>query len=291
MTRSRQNLHNRHHLLLLLAVWFGVWTLPHPVLAQDGSAATPTNTPVAPPDAPLLLAPGYGATTTVTDSPPLAMPTLAWVAPLNANIYHVQIADSPGFATILQESDTYGTTFTPTGVWPDALFYWRVRAGNKAGSTAAVWGSYSEAFVFQKNWSSDTSNRPVPISPAESAERSTFLPTDFSWTAVVGAAGYKLEIATDDQFSNIVYSAETIKPHHTPTTRLAANDAYYWRVTPFAYFTTTANRVNGTVSTTTVFKFAWSTPPAVARTAGTDKPEYARTALCPTFFLDGSRGR
>jgi hypothetical protein len=290
MTRSRQNLHNRHHLLLLLAVWFGVWTLPHPVLAQDGSAATPTNTPVAPPDAPLLLAPGYGATTTVTDSPPLAMPTLAWVAPLNANIYHVQIADSPGFATILQESDTYGTTFTPTGVWPDALFYWRVRAGNKAGSTAAVWGSYSEAFVFQKNWSSDTSNRPVPISPAESAERSTFLPTDFSWTAVVGAAGYKLEIATDDQFSNIVYSAETIKPHHTPTTRLAANDAYYWRVTPFAYFTTTANRVNGTVSTTTVFKFAWSTPPLLLEPPAQTNQSTPELRFVPRFSWTAVEG-
>lgn len=273
MTHVRLSLWSRNYLLLLLAVWFGVWALPHPVLAQEGLAqeglaqeglaVAPTSTPVAPPEAPLLLMPAYGATTTVADSPPLAMPTLAWQAPLNANIYHVQIADSPGFATMLQESDTYATTFTPTAVWPDGRFYWRVRAGVKIGGAAPVWGAYAEAFYFQKNWSNDTSNRPIPISPAENAERSTFLPADFSWTAVMGAAGYKLEIATDDQFSNVVYSAETIKPHHTPPTRLAANDAYYWRVIPFAYHTSTANRVNGTTSETMVFRFAWSTPPTL----------------------------
>lgn len=263
MTRSRQSLCSGQYLLLLLAVWCGVWMTPRPALAQEGLAAMPTSTPVAPPEAPQLLTPAYGATTTIADAPPLAMPTLSWLAPLNANIYHVQIADSPGFATILQESDTYGTTFTPTTVWPDGRFYWRVRAGVKTGNGTPVWGAYSEAFYFQKNWSNDTSNRPVPISPAQNAERSTFLPDDFSWTAVIGAAGYKLEIATDDQFSNVVYSAETIKPHHTPTQRLAANDAYYWRVIPFAYYTSTANRVNGTSSETMIFKFAWSAPPVL----------------------------
>jgi hypothetical protein len=173
MTRFRQNQWSRYYLLLLLAVWLGIWA-PYPVLAQDGLAATPVSTPIAPPAAPSLLTPAYGATTTVADSPPLAMPTFRWEAPLNANIYHVQIADSPGFANVLQESDTYATMFTPTTVWPDGLFYWRVRAGVKVGNATPVWGAYSEAFYFQKNWSNDTSNRPTPISPAKNAERSTF---------------------------------------------------------------------------------------------------------------------
>lgn len=266
MTRSLQSLRIGQFRLLLLVlsvVWCGAWMAPRPALAQQGLAGTPTSTPIAPPEAPQLLTPVDGATTTVADAPPLAIPTLTWLAPLNANIYHVQIADTPGFATILQESDTYATSFTPTAVWSDGLFYWRVRAGVKLGNGTPVWGAYSEAFHFQKNWSNDANNRPVPLSPAANAERSTFLPEDFSWSAVIGASGYKLEIATDEQFSNVVYNAESVKPHHTPTRRLAANDAYYWRVIPFAYHTTTANRVNGTASETTVFKFAWSTPPAL----------------------------
>ena len=43
-----------------------------------------------------------------------------------------------------------------------------------------------------------------------------------------GAADYKLEIATDQQFS-VVYSAETVKPHHAVRTRFAW--LYCWRVT------------------------------------------------------------
>lgn len=244
---------------VLIVLWMGVWGSPLPAVAQAEIMASPT--PLAPPDAPTLLAPAYGELVNVTNAPPLAMPTLRWSAPLNANIFHFQIADSPGFATILKESDTYSTAYTPTDVWPDSSYYWRVRAGRKEGAKAPVWSAYSDAFVFHKNWSNDPENRPLPVAPEAGAIRSAFTAQDFSWTPVTGAAGYRLEIATDEQFANIVYSAETVKPQHTPTRRFAANAAYYWRVIPFAYFTTTANRVNGTVSPTALFSFAWSTPP------------------------------
>ncbi|MCB0067355.1 MAG: hypothetical protein KDD77_09395, partial [Caldilineaceae bacterium] len=168
------------------------------------------------------------------------------------------ISDSPGFATVIKETDTYGMDYTPTDVYQDGSYYWRVKAGAKNKTTE--WSAYSEAFSFNKNWSNDEDNRPTPISPVGGVTRSAFPAEDFSWTPSTGAAGYKLEIATDQQFGNVVYSAETVKPHHTPSERFAAN-TYYWRVTPFAYFTNSANRVNGTAGEIATFQFAWNAPP------------------------------
>ena len=250
---------------VLLIVWMAALLSPHPVVAQGGVMAnptpTPTPTPLPPPAPPTVLAPADGSLTTIINAPPLAMPVLIWTQPESANIYHFQISDAPGLSTILIESDTYATTYTPTAVWQDGFYYWRVRAGQKEGSKATVWGEYSDIFSFEKNWSNDPSNRPQLLSPEADALRTSFTAQEFSWTPVMGAAGYKLDISTNGDFSNIVYSAETLKPHHTPTRRLAANDAYYWRVIPFAYHTTPKDRVNGATSPTSVFKFSWSMAP------------------------------
>ncbi len=239
------------------------------VVAQDSAGAGPD---VAS-DPPVLASPADGADITATNYPPLAMPTLRWLPSEGATIYHVQISDSPGFSTILKETDTYGIDYTPTDVYQDGSYYWRVKAGAKNKTTE--WGAYSEAFSFNKNWSNDEGNRPAPISPVGGVTRSAFPAEDFSWTPSMGAAGYKLEIATDPQFGNVVYSAETVKPHHTPLERFAAN-TYYWRVTPFAYYTNSSNRVNGTASETANFQFAWNAPPQLIEPpalAGGQTPE------------------
>ena len=247
----------RRHVRALLPALIALTLLiavPCSAAAQEGPAAT---TDIAP-EPPVLSSPIDGADITATNYPPLAMPTLRWLPAAGATIYHVQISDSPGFSTIVKETDTYGIDYTPTDVYQDGSYYWRVKAGAKNKTTD--WSAYSEAFSFNKNWSNDENNRPSPISPVGGVTRSAFPAEDFSWTPSPGAAGYKLEIATDQQFGNIVYSAETVKPHHAPLERFAAN-TYYWRVTPFAYYTNSSNRVNGSASETATFQFAWNAPP------------------------------
>ncbi|MBK8797867.1 MAG: hypothetical protein IPM07_16660 [Anaerolineales bacterium] len=111
---------------------------------------TPTPTPLPPPVPPTVLAPADGSLATIVNAPPLAMPALLWTQPESANIYHFQISDAPGFSTLLIESDTYATTYTPTAIWQDGFYYWRVRAGRKEGNKATVWGEYSDIFSLEK---------------------------------------------------------------------------------------------------------------------------------------------
>jgi hypothetical protein len=200
--------------------------------------------------APILRAPASGVTTTGINHPPLGVPKLEWEPLAGAQKYGVEISASAGFATTVAKVDTYGTTYTWKEALADGEYFWRIRAYDGKN-----WGSYSEIRSFTKDWS-DGGNLVVQlISPPEGAERASFTNDDFIWQPIPGAAYYRFQISTDPAFSNIVYSAQSIKAQHTPIKRLA-NNRYYWRVTPVD------NRNNfGVPSATRSFYFGWNTAP------------------------------
>lgn len=55
--------------------------------------------------------------------------------------------------------------------------------------------------------------------------------TTFTWSAVPGALQYRLEVAADEQFTHLVYSAIVAGISHKPDVRLQGGTTYYWRVT------------------------------------------------------------
>jgi hypothetical protein len=227
----------------------------------------PAAAQVALPPPPVLTAPADGSTTTPALYSPLGIPTFTWEKLATAGLYHIQVSNSPGFATLLVDTDTYATSYTPSGLsspaataWVDGPYYWRVKAAVRSSFTWA-WGPYSEVQSFVKDWSDGGANRPVLVKPEPDAVRAAFLPGDFTWTPVPGAAGYIFEIASDELFNQVVYKVETMRWEHTPNVRLAASPSYYWRVTPFTYGTFSSPRVTGQPSATGTFAFVWNTPP------------------------------
>lgn len=179
------------------------------------------------PLAPSLVLPADGGTTTGLTHPPLGVPTLAWGESSGADRYRVEISTSAGFADPIVEQITYANSYTPIFSLADGEYFWRVKAG-----FAAEWGEYSEIRTFVKSWDADGAILPSLISPQNGSTRTTFRHEDFTWTAMPGAAGYLLEIATDATFSTVVYSAKTTTTAHSPTTHLN-NNAYFWRVTAY----------------------------------------------------------
>ncbi|MEZ4862556.1 MAG: SdrD B-like domain-containing protein [Caldilineaceae bacterium] len=218
-------------------------------------------------DPPILIAPENNATTTGANYPPLGVPKFVWEPVSGAERYHIEISNSAGFATTVAKDDTYATTYTPIEALSDGVYYWRVRAG-----VGADWGAYSDVASFTKEWSDGGALVPQLISPPDGATRFSFTNEDFGWSPVPGAASYLFEIGTDATFSAVVYSIKTIKPNHTPTTRLP-NNLYYWRVTPVDY-----RGHFGTPSTPYSFHFDWSNPPQLLT------PEVdASLAFVPSF--------
>ena len=233
-----------------------------PVSVRLAAQESPTAaTPAPPPPPPVLLSPSDGSQTTGASYPPLGMPTFSWSYQPEVAIYRIQVSNTPGFSTFLVNATTYAASYTPTGVWVDGPYYWRVQGAESTASNAS-WSDWSNVNFFTKDWTNSGTIKPTLLKPENGATRSAFQHGDFSWTAILGAAGYLFQISTDDQFNNIAYSAETLKPEHTPSERLA-NTVYYWRVTPFAYSSTLADRVTGTPSDTSSFTFDWSTAPTL----------------------------
>lgn len=216
--------------------------------------------------APTLKAPASNAKTTGVNYPPVGVPKLEWEPVADAQKYGVEVSTSVGFAEFVA-SDSYGTTYTPQKALADGEYFWRVRAFDGKN-----WGPYSEIRSFIKDWSAEGNLRVELVSPPEGAQRAAFTNDDFTWLPISGAAMYKFEIATDPSFSNVVYSASTIKAQHTPTKRLP-NNLYYWRVTPID------NQDHfGMPSPVRSFNFNWDIAPQLLSPAAN-----ADVAFVPSF--------
>ena len=98
----------------------------------------------------------------------------------------------------------------------------------------------------------DTAGSSVPLTaPSDSATNVQLTPT-FSWTVDAAAVSYLIEIATDDQFMNIIDSATVTNNSYTPSSDLPSSTGLFWRVT-------TQSPCSG--STSTVFSFTTSVLP------------------------------
>lgn len=73
---------------------------------------------------------------------------------------------------------------------------------------------------------------PALVAPANAAANVNVKPT-LDWNTVAGATSYFVEVATDADFSNIVFFNSTSQSAITLTTALDVNTTYYWRVFAF----------------------------------------------------------
>jgi hypothetical protein len=139
---------------------------------------------------------------------------------LAAYKYRVQVSKDAAFSAIFDTVDTEQECWTPTKGYDDGTYYWHV-AMIDGNSTPRV-GSFSPNAQFTKQYVI-----PQLISPLGGMSAQT--PT-FVWTAVPGAARYKLEVALSPTFSTLYDSVTSDNTRYTPTKMYADNLIYYWRV-------------------------------------------------------------
>ena len=163
-------------------------------------------------DAPQLLYPENGATTTSITDRPLGVPSFSWTAVSGATKYRLQVASGSGFnAPITLDILTNNTSYTPSSIghlFADNIWYWRVRVENPSVS------AWSDPRSFTKTWAT-AANQPVLFTPADGATLAFFNdpaqnPTVFSWGRVMGAARYRFQISTASDFVSIVLSVDTL---------------------------------------------------------------------------------
>ena len=188
--------------------WSAIWSF------TVAKAAPPALT------APTLLAPANGSTV----MPPLAF---SWTAVPGAAGYQIQFSTSPAFATAAFDLKLAGTSvqigsqLLKTGI----TLYWRVQA--LAPPTAGPWSSVW-SFTIGTPPPPAALTAPVLASPADQATGVSTAPL-LEWEAVTGAAGYTVQVSTNENFSGKVFIGQ-VADVQKQLTGLAPGGTYYWRV-------------------------------------------------------------
>lgn len=175
------------------------------------------------PTAPTLVDP---PTNKVTND---STPDLFWNAVSGTGItYEVQVDDQTAFnSPEFSPAATSLTQITVSPALPDGKYSWRVRALNDLN----VPGPWSLVRVF----TIDTSDPAAPevIGPLNNLITNDTTPT-FSWKAVLGATSYRLDIATDENFTSFAPGGSGIVVIKSPYTPVVSNNLsngqYWWRV-------------------------------------------------------------
>jgi hypothetical protein len=158
-------------------------------------------------------------------------PTLCWqpvlardgsnTPVLAAYRYRVQVSKDPSFSPgqIFDEIVTEHACWTPSKAYEDRTYYWHVAMLDGEDRI----GDYSDTAVFTKQYPAT-----AWLNPA-SGSGSTGTPT-FSWAPVFGAAYYRIEIARDPDFTNLLERVDTNNTRWTPLSQYPSPNIYYWRV-------------------------------------------------------------
>lgn len=176
-----------------------------------------------PPDAPSLVLPAEGG------GIPQVRPRLTWSRPLTANRYWVEIARDAAFTDLVPLTNSesaanalvLSAAILPTPL-EQGIYYWRVAARD----AALNWSAPSETGTFTVNLSNTPAAGQVFVAPV----RTGLANVTVTWLAAgfVGAQ-YRVELATDAAFTEIVATSPTIPQVRYAFTNLAPN-IYYWRV-------------------------------------------------------------
>ncbi|MEM2619427.1 MAG: C25 family cysteine peptidase, partial [Candidatus Hadarchaeales archaeon] len=139
--------------------------------------------------------------------------------------YIIQIARNPEFTDVYHENTVTENSYTHTFT-EDNLFYWRVRAVDKAGNK----GAWSDSWCLVV----DTTPPSAPrlVSPENNSYLATGTPT-FDWDPVADLSGvtYILEIDNENTFTNPLRISGIMVSQYTLTVENAlADNTYYWRV-------------------------------------------------------------
>lgn len=193
------------------------------------------------PAAPSILAPANGDTTV----PPAA--SLRWANAMHVDSYQVQVATDAAFASIISDQSVTDTVLVTAPLENCRTYYWRVRGTNATGT-----GPYaSRNFRVARALSSS----PALLTPANgtlNVDENTTL----TWQAEACAFQYRVELATDSLFTQMV-TDQVVAALTIAVGPLAGNTDHFWRVRGVN------NLGQGTPSS--VFRFrttALTTPPA-----------------------------
>ena len=170
------------------------------------------------PEQPTLNSPANGAA-----SQPTTL-TLKWNASTGATSYRLQVATDNAFtAKVFDDSTLIGTSQQIGPLLNNKTYFWRVKAKNEDGASA--WSSV-------RNFTTQGPSAPPPPTLNSPANGAASQPTTLTlkWNASTGATSYRLQVATDNAFTALVFDDSTLTATSKQIGPLENSKTYFWRV-------------------------------------------------------------
>ncbi len=188
-----------------------------------------------------------------------------WYSASGATGYYVDVATDNSFSNLVFSNYAVGssTTHNFTGLTCNTNYYYRVRASNGCGSS-----------INSSTVSLTTSACCAPPSAPTASSATSITETSFiaNWYSASGATGYYVDVATDNSFSNLVFSNYAVGNFTSYNfTGLICNTSYYYRV-----LASNGCGTSGNSTTVSLITSACCTPPS------------APTAISPTNITETS---
>ncbi len=185
---------------------------------SDYSLAWNFTTVIAPPSTPQSVYPQNNA-----NGIPVAF-TFLWRKTERAESYHLQLASDQLFTNIILEDSTLVDTMREvSGLAVNTQYFWHVRAKNIGGGS-----NYNNT----RRFTTVTPPPPAPtlLTPSDDSTNVP-IPYTFRWVSVGGGfVFYRLQIALDSSFAEIVFEDSMIFNPVRQVSTLEHNAMYYWRV-------------------------------------------------------------
>ena len=149
---------------------------------------------------------------------------LKWSASNRAQSYHLQFASDANFQNLIVDSLGIDTTVCSIqGLDNNRMYYWRVEALNIQGSSG-----YSTIFSFQTIPLPPVGKVQLVFPDSGAIKQKTTL--EFKWDTIPNVLGYRLQIATDEEFTNLVQSFDKVWTNSKLVYNLPEKTLLYWRV-------------------------------------------------------------
>jgi hypothetical protein len=157
--------------------------------------------------------------------------TLCWDSAATATSYKLQVAKDYYFSDmIVNDSGLTNNSKTISGLSYYTNYYWRVSAINAIGES-----EYSQIFIFSTIPTIPAV--PILVSPVNGATNIQSR-MNLKWNSVPSAESYRVQIATDSMFANIILDDSSVTAPGRSVFGLIGNTCYFWRVNAKNYIGT-----------------------------------------------------
>lgn len=157
--------------------------------------------------------------------------TFSWTALSAAEYYVFQLINvTSGNLLVLEKSDLTGSSFTlPVGtITEDGQYLWKLKAVNSESETETPFAT--RTFYVDRVVPNQSQN----LLPLNNSIHIIDSPVNFTWTVpadtgvVISPVTYVIQIASDQNFTNIIQTAPVPNPEYIYT--FSSIGDYYWRV-------------------------------------------------------------